>query len=606
MASRLPEPTNDWPSSVEVPGRLSRGALLTLSIVVSLVLHAALLVAAPRVHLMALTQTRAEQAVETFRVQIREFEPEPKVEEESTVRSPLASRPGSIEDQFKRDSEELTPGDSPLEKPVEVADAAARIGKDVQARDYDLLPDLKVQAALDAKIVEISEADARRDIDVARQFVRPSPNRILDENVFPVLRKPEDDDRIMEPMLVIPPAGSAAGLGGDAGAAPLPPREPVTNPEPEAVAPVIVTPKGEPLEQLLLQAPVIEEARKESDYEFLDDLVEINLDAYTPPSEKEGYFRLRIEPKKSGQVRVLPKNVTFVLDASNSIPQHKLKLTADATKDVVSKLRAEDQFNIVIFRDNPTYFQPESVAATAENKKAAKAFLQDLKSRGQTDVYNAIRPVLDQAPRPGAPGVVVLMTDGRPTSGVVDGRTIINALTAENTQGNTIFAFGGGNTVNQYLLDLLAYRNRGESYVAPSIEAIPRDLPAFLEQIRDPLMVNLRANYGNIMEDEVFPKAIPDFYKGRAVTVYGRFDPKRASEFTMRLTGKSGTDKKELIFRKNLKKAETGDDAIARNWAKNKIYYLIGEMCRVGETPELLEQVRALSRQYGIRTSYDE
>ena len=49
-----------------------------------------------------------------------------------------------------------------------------------------------------------------------------------------------------------------------------------------------------------------------------------------------------------------------------------------------------------------------------------------------------------------------------------------------------------------------------------------------------------------------------------------------------------------------------GDRDIARNWAFRKIYYLIGEMTRVGETPELLTELRTLAHQYNIRTSYDE
>jgi hypothetical protein len=104
----------------------------------------------------------------------------------------------------------------------------------------------------------------------------------------------------------------------------------------------------------------------------------------------------------------------------------------------------------------------------------------------------------------------------------------------------------------------------------------------------------------------VFPKEIPDFYRGRAVTVYGRFDPEKDKDFSMRLTGAAGNRRKELVFRADLSKASSGDKQIARNWAFQKIYYLIGEICRVGEKPELLDEVRRLSGEYGIKTSYSE
>jgi Ca-activated chloride channel family protein len=255
-----------------------------------------------------------------------------------------------------------------------------------------------------------------------------------------------------------------------------------------------------------------------------------------------------------------------------------------------------------VFRDNPTTFNTQRVEASASNKTAAIEFLKGVQSRGQTDVYNAIKPVLQEPPRPGIPGIVLLLSDGRPTAGVRDARTIINSLSSENELGNTIFAYGGGNTVDRYLLDLLALRNKGDSFVSKDISGISKDLPAFFGSFKEPLLVQLRTDFGNIDDSQVFPKAVPE----RAVTVYGRFDPASQKEFAMRLTGEAEFQRKEVIFKADLSEAGSGQDDIARNWALNKVYYLIGEMCRVGEKPELLAEVRELSRTYGIKTSYDE
>jgi hypothetical protein len=74
----------------------------------------------------------------------------------------------------------------------------------------------------------------------------------------------------------------------------------------------------------------------------------------------------------------------------------------------------------------------------------------------------------------------------------------------------------------------------------------------------------------------------------------------------MRLTGAAESRRKEVIFKADLRKAASGNDQIARNWAFQKIYYLIGEICRVGEKPELLNEVQQLSKKYNIRTSYSE
>ncbi len=229
-----------------------------------------------------------------------------------------------------------------------------------------------------------------------------------------------------------------------------------------------------------------------------------------------------------------------------------------------------------------------------------------MESRGETNVYSGILPVISEPPRQGVPGIALVLSDGKPTTGIKDGRTLINALTAENSQHYSIYAFAGGRTINQHMLDLLAYRNRGEAAFTPQLDAIGKELPQFFSNLNDPILVDCAADFGGISENSVFPKQFPDFYRGQAFTVYGQFDPTRDREFAVRLTGDAGTEKKEVIFRADLTEAAHGDRDIARNWAFRKIYFLIGEMTRLGETPELLTELHTLARQYNIRTSYDE
>lgn len=585
---------------------LSRRTVLGFSIVFSVAVHGLLLAAAPHVTILQPTPVTAEY-LRMFRVRLQEPQPEPP--EGATASTELASRAASVEGMTKREDEELKLNDRVLDKGVETARLAERAATEAIDRQYDLVQDIDQLQKVDAKIIEIAQKDARKDIEVARRFVRPSPERILEENEFPVLRGQADDDQGAEQIRLAPPVGSTLREPAPAPDNIVSAKTPSAPPrEEDVLKPEVVEPKAPtlPIEHAVMHQPAVEQARGESSYEFIDDLVNIGIDAYMPSGEKQGYFRLQIVPKGNESIEVLPKDVTFIVDASNSIPQHKLDSTTRGAVQILDRLRPQDQFNVVAFRDNPTVFRQARVPATQENKTAARDFLTKLQSRGQTDVYQGIRAVLDERPRPGVPGVVLVMTDGRPTTGVRDGRTIINSLTEENLQGNTIFAYGGGNTVNRYLLDLLAYRNKGESFVSERVTDIDRDLPKFFGDVNDPILVSLQSDYGRIDEQDVFPKEIPDFYRGRAVTVYGRFDPEKDKDFSMRLTGAAGNRRKELVFRADLSKASSGDKQIARNWAFQKIYYLIGEICRVGEKPELLDEVRRLSGEYGIKTSYSE
>jgi len=132
------------------------------------------------------------------------------------------------------------------------------------------------------------------------------------------------------------------------------------------------------------------------------------------------------------------------------------------------------------------------------------------------------------------------------------------------------------------------------------------ELPRFLYLYSDPILVNLDANFSGITQDELFPRRLPDFFKGRPVTVHGRFDPATDDTFAMRLTGRAAERTKEVIFRADLEEARTGDATIANEWAFQRAYYLIGRMVEEGEQPALRSELADLSRRYGIRTSYDD
>lgn len=357
------------------------------------------------------------------------------------------------------------------------------------------------------------------------------------------------------------------------------------------------------VEEIVARLPLREAVREQSIYESLDDFLRIDLATYRATSG-QAFFRLRILPKDIGAMEVLPKDVAFVVDASKSILQRKLDLTARGIVQCIQMLRPGDRFNIIAFRDSSSQFKQEWTEVTQESKREAQDFLEALNARGETDVYSAIRPIVEKSPIGGRPEVVMVISDGRPTSGFLQGRDVINALTEVNVHRKAVYAFGGGKTVNRYLLDLLAYRNKGESMVTEDYDRIDENLPRFFERLSDPILVDLQADYGRIAKENVYPKEIPDFYNGRVVEVFGRFDPEKEKEFVVRMKGRAGDEEKELLFKAAFKNAAKGDSEIARQWAFQKVYYLIGEICRVGDRTELVNELRSLSRIYNIRTSY--
>jgi hypothetical protein len=576
---------------------MNRKVSLIISAIVSLALHGWLISAAPRITLLYAASTPPE-VLQRFQVDLAPYIEAPSLAPaDAQVAADALGAPAVMSDPSFDMPNSLT-------EAAALPDLADRLEADAIARDHALVPDELVLAKMDAKIIEISQTTARDDINITRRLVRPSPSRVVGEGEFPALRGAADLSS-EEVILITPRKPDSSGeTPTDDAEAPLSLVDAIDDPVDMPIIPEAGLPEL-PVEEVMARAPLIQSIKRETTAEALDDLLAFELSTYVPPGGPEGFFRLRAMPRDGGAIPSLRKDLTFVIDSSGSILQRKLDLTSRGLKDALNALHPEDRFNVVLFRESPSSFRSEPVFATAENKAACENFLERMESRGETDVYNAMLPVVHRLPRTGSPGIVLVITDGRPTKGLQDGQAIINSVTDENAFRNSIFAFSAGRTVNRYMLDLLAYRNKGESFFAGDIENIDEALPQFVSQLRDPLLVDVQADFGRMSEDEIYPKNIPDFYRSRAVTIYGRYDPVKDADFVVRLRGAAEAEAKEVIYKADLAGAARGEAEIARGWAFRKVYHLIGEICRVGEQPQLLSELRELSSAYNIKTVYD-
>lgn len=338
-------------------------------------------------------------------------------------------------------------------------------------------------------------------------------------------------------------------------------------------------------------------------YEAIDDFLDIAVYTYEDPRDQQKYFMIKIFTKQGTKapLKVMPKEILFAVDSSLSISRDRLDEFKRGIRACLTDLNPGDVFNIVAFKDETFRFSPQSVPATEESIKAAERFVSSLTSNQQTDVYQAFKHIVSSKPAR-IPSNVILISDGRPTKGVVDSRQVIQSISQLNGRVRPIFAFSGGARVNRYLLDFVAYQNRGWSQFVRSTHEIDRALADFYAKIKDPIFIHLRYRLNGLDEAGVYPRHLPDFYKNAEFTLYGTYAGE--DTFSMQLLGDIDGQTKELIFTRSLKESPPGTDAIMRGWAFNKIYHLISELTTRGPDPEIQGQIESLSRRYGIQTPY--
>lgn len=335
------------------------------------------------------------------------------------------------------------------------------------------------------------------------------------------------------------------------------------------------------------------------------DEVGATLFSYRPDTSEDGYFLLLASPRvDSGGQKIIPKNIILVLDVSGSMQGEKIVQARSAAKFIADNLNPQDNFNIIFYNDTVDPLWETLKPYTAENKKEALRKIERAEADGSTDINSALTKALSQIKDSSRPSYVIFLTDGLPTAGVTDLNTIAQNVKKANLHRTRIFVFGVGYDVNAVLLDRLGTENYGfAEYVRPG-ENIEGKVSSFFSKIQNPAMTDIAINYGGVRVSDVYPKQLPDLFRGGQLVVVGRY--KDTGERTITLTGKVGDKSQTFNYKVNFAATTNREDFafVARLWAQKKIGWLIEQIRLHGENKELIDQIVKLSIRYGIMTEY--
>lgn len=317
-----------------------------------------------------------------------------------------------------------------------------------------------------------------------------------------------------------------------------------------------------------------------------------------------GWFEVTITPRRSlHRLKALHKDVIYLVDVSGSIGRW-IGPVKEGVIAALDSLNAGDRFNIVLFKDTVSILANTGLLEpTAGNFEAARRFMKTAASSGYTDINQALARFIVRQMPPDRVYQIVLISDGQPTRGEIDAAQIINVITRENDLVAGIYCVGVGDRVNKKLLELLAYRNKGDVVypkdVTKAVTAI-RDLSS---RLRYPVVKDAVIDTAGVDGDSIYPRMPRDVYQGEPVRFYGRFTP-GDTKLWVRVSGTSADVRADFLFNLDFAHAGPGDEAIAHAWAVWKMHHLSSEVIRRGDSPELREQLDTLRKRYGVDVGY--
>ncbi|MEP6923958.1 MAG: VIT and VWA domain-containing protein [Pyrinomonadaceae bacterium] len=333
----------------------------------------------------------------------------------------------------------------------------------------------------------------------------------------------------------------------------------------------------------------------------------LSLLTYREPG-KDGYFLLTLSPKDAISEREFSaKDIVFVVDTSGSMADEgKIEKARAALLFGIRGLRDSDKFNVVSFAGEERLMESGLINADARGRARGEEFVKNLKATGGTNINDSLRAAIRQFNSNDRPKMLVFMTDGLPTVGETRVERIVENLkeNLRGAEGLRIFTFGVGYDVNTQLLDKIASENGGVSdYVEPK-ENLEVKVGNFFSKVSSPVLTDIEIDWGGISPDLVYPRKMPDLFKGTQITLIGRYQ-NSLEGVTLTMRGKTGRETRTFNYSNlNFPNRAESNEFLPRLWASRRVGWLLEQIRSNGEQKELRDEIVELGTRYGIVTPY--
>ena len=335
----------------------------------------------------------------------------------------------------------------------------------------------------------------------------------------------------------------------------------------------------------------------------------VNVDLgfwFDPKNPSRKYFRVRVASNAVNPLPIVSKDIVFLLDASGSIGNDRLRNCRNAVLEALDRLNTDDRFNVVAFRDKFTYAFTNTAwrAVDKDSVEQARDWMSTLKAHGNTDVFRTLRSVLALPRDPARPIVAFVATDGDATSGMTRSAEIISRFSELNGGLVSIFMYGVKPEANAYLMDMLTRCNRGGWACHRGLRSlVASGVPALSKKFEKPVLTDVAVIFSASSRAETYPKLVTNLCEDEPIEIYG-VCPADQKELVFQMRGLNAVTAFESMFTLSFASAKPLDAKLRVEWATRRLYEMIAEYTRKPDKT-LLANIHSFAAAYGIRVPYE-
>ena len=279
-----------------------------------------------------------------------------------------------------------------------------------------------------------------------------------------------------------------------------------------------------------------------------------------------GWFQLVLQPPaQAPKAQIAPKEMVFVIDQTGSQMGAPIEKAKETMRYCIQNLNPGDTFQLLGFNTDVYPCFPQPVEATPQNIARALDYLKPLQGAGGTDILKAADYALKMPDDPNRPRIVCFMTDG-----FVGNDSDILQYVRDHRGRARMFPFGVGNGVNRFLIDGMAREGRGTPEYALLSEDGQKLAQRFYERLANPLLLDVKTDWGALPVSDVYPKVIPDVFESGPVVLTGRFSKPVAGDLVLR--GRTGGKEWKRTVHVDFSQSDSSSGSgLPSVWARQKI-----------------------------------
>ena len=310
-----------------------------------------------------------------------------------------------------------------------------------------------------------------------------------------------------------------------------------------------------------------------------------------------GYFAaMMTPPRRPAPSMIPPREYVFVMDVSGSMNGFPLNTAKTLMRQLLSGLRPEDRFNVLLFAGGNRVLSAKSLPASPENLERAMAAIDRERGGGGTRLLPALKRTLALPRTEDMSTSIVVVTDGY----VAVEREAFDLVRKGLNEAN-LFAFGIGRSVNRHLIEGLARAGMGEPFVVLDAGSAAKTADRFRRYIESPVLTNIGAHFDGFDAYDVEPATIPDLFAERPVLLFGKYRGQAKGRIVFEGRNAKGA------FRRTMKVADATKDrsliALRYLWARHRIRDL-SDRLRFDRTDSTQKEITSLGLKHSLMTEF--